>query len=68
MKTDVVSTIGAGDAFNAGMVYYLEKIKDENVKINELDASKFRGMLGSGLKFSAAVCATMDNYVPSNFS
>ena len=66
IEVDVVSTIGAGDAFNAGMAYYLQSngvVKDETGKF----ALNLNSLLQSGLRFSAAVCATMDNYVGKGF-
>ena len=74
IETNVVSTIGAGDAFNAGMVYYLNKIKDKSRKskrsedpdlsgIKDLDADGFRKMLEAGLGFSSEVCGSVDNYI-----
>ena len=67
LETDLVSTIGAGDAFNAGIVYSLNKIINRDFDIRKLKVAEFQEMLHSGLRFSAAVCATMDNYVPNNF-
>lgn len=67
VKTEVVSTIGAGDAFNAGIVYYLSTIKTKKRNIKEMDNKEFEEMIKSGLQFSAAVCGTMDNYVGQIF-
>jgi fructokinase len=64
---NVVSTIGAGDAFNAGIVYYLERLKDKGLKLEKIGGEELKEMLNTGLQFSAAVCETMDNYVPNNF-
>lgn len=57
-QVKVISTIGAGDAFNAGMAYYLVKYGNDKTKDDFLI-----NLLQSGLKFSAEVCSTMDNYV-----
>lgn len=53
---EVLSTIGAGDSFNAGFIYGL------------LHDCTPQSCMDYGLRFSAAVCASMENYVPSGFS
>ncbi|HDO28164.1 MAG TPA: hypothetical protein ENH02_08620 [Bacteroidetes bacterium] len=73
-KVEVVSTIGAGDAFTAGMVYSLEKKYDKRgngqdkasagAKRKNLSKTDFKNILQSGLRFSAVVCGVMDNYIP----
>lgn len=63
---EVVSTIGAGDAFNAGMAFYLQSLSPKNNLWGghfELD-----GLMKMGTKFSAAVCGSMENYVNEGFS
>lgn len=67
-KVNVVSTIGAGDAFTSGMAYFLNQSKTDRKKLKELSENEFRALLQSGIKFSSAVCGTMENYVPVNFS
>ena len=74
-KVDVVSTIGAGDAFTAGMIHYLEKKYDQrgnghdkepgqtDPKKKRLTKTKFTEMLQSGTRFSARVCGVMENYI-----
>lgn len=64
IKTNVISTIGAGDAFNAGIIYALEQIKFQNKSFNRAIANNIENILVSGLQFSAKVCRTLDNYVP----
>lgn len=63
IETNVVSTIGAGDAFTAGLVYSIEKLKASKDKNNISSELIFKEMLESGLRFSAEVCATFDNYI-----
>lgn len=48
---EVVSTIGAGDNFNAGFIYGL------------MHGSTPSDCMSLGIRFSAAVCQTLDNYV-----
>ena len=61
-KIEVVSTIGAGDGFNAGLIARMvqDKLKIENIP-NRLEAC-----LDSGIAFSAAVCGSKDNYIPDS--
>ncbi len=61
-KIKVVSTIGAGDGFNAGVIARMvqEKLKSEDIP-DQLEAC-----LDNGIAFSAAVCGSKDNYIPQN--
>ena len=58
IETKLVSTIGAGDAFNAGLIFELSN------KENKLGTA-IESILQRGLQFAAKVCSTMDNYVAS---
>jgi len=64
-KTNVVSTIGAGDAFNAGLIFALNQPKFQKTSLNNFNTESIEEMLLSGLKFSAQVCNSIDNYVPN---
>jgi len=59
-KTKVVSTIGAGDGFNAGL---LAEIVHSRLSKDELP-QHLEEMLDSGIAFSAAVCRSQENYIP----
>ena len=61
-KIKVVSTIGAGDGFNAGVI---ARIVQEKVKIEDIP-DRLEACLDSGIAFSAAVCGSKDNYIPDS--
>jgi fructokinase len=64
----VVSTIGAGDNFNAGFVYGLIR---NDITRADMDAGLTEGqwdkLVDCGLRFSANVCSSMDNYISKEF-
>ncbi len=65
----LVSTIGAGDNFNAGIIYALVNngmIPDMN-GIASNDISKFKNILGTAVAFAAEVCKSVDNYISPGF-
>ena len=62
-KIDVVSTIGAGDAFNAGIIF---GIVNKGIVVDELvDISKetWSELIGFGINFASDVCQGFDNYI-----
>ena len=61
-KTEVVSTIGAGDGFNAGLI---ARMVQEKLKIEDIP-DRLVACLDSGIAFSAAVCGSKDNYIPGS--
>ena len=63
IKTNVVSTIGAGDAFTAGVI---NSIIDQGLlnRFDKLSENNLRRMLEEGTHFSSQVCQSMDNYIP----
>lgn len=67
-KIDTVSTIGAGDNFNAGLLYGLLKydIKRDEV-LRGLTESQWDELIGYGLRFSAESCKSIYNYVSKDF-
>ena len=69
-----VSTIGAGDNFNAGFCYALHNVlhPDDHNERNDRNAhyplkermpTLMPHLIGSGQKFSAEVCQSFDNYI-----
>jgi len=63
IKTHVVSTIGAGDAFTAGLV---NSIIDQSLigGFDIMTEDHLKKILMEGTRFSSRVCRTMDNYIP----
>lgn len=68
MKTRVVSTIGAGDNFNAGFVYGMirDGITREHVD-RGLSEAQWDSLLESAQRFSSNCCQDIYNYVSKEF-
>jgi fructokinase len=60
----VVSTIGAGDAFNAGIIAALLKLKLTRGNIGLMTVDQLNFILEKGTHTAALVCGTMENYIP----
>jgi fructokinase len=59
-KTKVVSTIGAGDGFNAGIIAEIVRSGISPLALPD----HMEKLLESGIRYSAAVCRSKDNYIP----
>lgn len=58
IPVNVVSTIGAGDSFNAGIVFELDKLGRLPV-----DSDEWKMVISTGLNFAAEVCTLKENYI-----
>jgi fructokinase len=67
LKTEVKSTIGAGDNFTAGIVYYLSTNGIKKAEFPRLEQDTFENMLKTAIEFSSEVCASYDNYISKEF-
>ena len=67
-NAETVSTIGAGDNFNAGFLYGLLLNGITRSQLEEgLSESQWDSIVEQGTKFSAEVCRSLYNYVSSEF-
>ncbi|MCQ2342595.1 MAG: PfkB family carbohydrate kinase [Paludibacteraceae bacterium] len=70
LRCKTVSTIGAGDNFNAGIVYSLVRDgvhKNGTTKPVTIGADKWTRFVRIARRFSAAVCRSIYNYVDEDF-
>ncbi|MFC2098172.1 carbohydrate kinase [Bacteroidota bacterium] len=63
-----VSTIGAGDNFNAGILHYLLKSDIRKSDLPELREKELQAMGEAGVKLASHVCLHYDNYISREFA
>lgn len=66
-QLDAISTIGAGDNFNAGLVYGLLKYDVRYRDIDTLSEAQWDKIVKCGLDFAADVCRTYNNSISPEF-
>ncbi|MEZ5070429.1 MAG: PfkB family carbohydrate kinase [Bacteroidales bacterium] len=62
-KIEPLSTIGAGDNFNAGLAYGMHRKRVTRVDLQNLGAEDWTDLLRTAMAFSKAVCLSYDNYL-----
>ena len=62
-KLNPVSAVGAGDTFNAGLIYYLYKNEIGKEELDNMSQEQWSAMLDTADQFAANVCMSMDNYI-----
>ncbi len=67
-RIDPVSTIGAGDTFNAGILYGLYRRKVSRNSLFEQGKEHWKEILETAALFSREVCLSFDNYIPVAFA
>ena len=67
-KIDPVSTIGAGDNFNAGLLHFLLKSGITRRDFKEISKNEILTMASYGVKFATHVCQHYDNYISREFA
>ena len=66
-ELSAVSTIGAGDSFNAGLLYGIFRIADAAGSIPVLSEKEWDTIVGYAIACASAVCLSKENYVPVHF-
>jgi len=62
-----VSTIGAGDAFNAGVIHALLADGIYAKDLSMINREKWEKIAGTGIRFATEVCMRIENYVSYDF-
>jgi fructokinase len=64
-KLTPVSTIGAGDNFNAGLIYGFIK---EDISAKQTINTNWKKLIQYGIDFASEVCMSYDNYISEEFA
>jgi fructokinase len=67
-QVPVVSTIGAGDSFNAGIIIAFYRCDVTKGNINRLSEELWNGIIRAGIVYAASVCESDENYVSAVFA
>jgi len=67
-KLNPISAVGAGDSFNAGIIYYLYKNNITKKQLNKLSHKQWEEILEMGDLFASQVCMSTDNYIGADFA
>ncbi|MDD6208987.1 MAG: carbohydrate kinase [Bacteroidales bacterium] len=67
-EIEPLSTIGAGDNFNAGILYALLKYDIKKEELDNLDKETWQKIIQCGIDFSTEVCLSYDNYISRRFA
>ncbi len=68
LKIKPVSTVGAGDSFNAGMLYALHQRGVSPSTLDDLTADDWSYILHHAIRFASEVCGSYDNYISADFA
>ena len=63
-----ISTIGAGDNFNAGIIYGLFKHNVKKADLTKLTIDDWKNIQERAVSFAANVCQSYDNYISLEFA
>ncbi len=67
-RIEPVSTIGAGDNFNAGMITSLYQQEIRKTQIDSLKADQWKQIAEMAVDFATHVCMSYDNYISPAFA
>lgn len=67
-EINTVSTVGAGDSFNAGILFGLLRSRIRRQDLPTLNEKDWDAIIQCGLDFSAEVCQSYENYISKEFA
>lgn len=67
-RIEPLSTIGAGDTFNAGILYGLYRNGYSGDQIRKLGQPEWEQLVKGAMEFSREVCLSYDNYLPVEYA
>jgi fructokinase len=67
-KIRPVSTIGAGDNFNAGMIAAIYNNDITSEELEKMGEEKWRKIVSTGVDFASDVCMSYENYISLAFA
>lgn len=67
-RIEALSTIGAGDTFNAGLLFGIWKNGYRQEQIKTLDRDQWEELIATAIQFSREVCMSYENYLPLEFA
>jgi len=67
-KIKPVSTIGAGDNFNAGMIAAIYKNKITRDQLDKIGNEEWSKIISMGVDFASEVCLSYENYISREFA
>jgi fructokinase len=66
-KIEIKSTIGAGDNFNAGILYSLYTYDIDKFKLPSINTDVWDKIIDNSILFAQNVCESYDNYIDKDF-
>lgn len=66
-KIKVVSTIGAGDTFSAGVIYYLNSQFEKGIELKDISITQWQECVHISHEFASQTCQSIDNYLSKQF-
>jgi len=63
-----ISAIGAGDTFNAGLIYGLISKGVTKHELNNMHFARRSAIINFAIQFAGHVCMSYDNYISTQFA
>lgn len=67
-EIETVSTVGAGDSFNAGIVYTLYREGIGRKQLGNIPVGTWDRIIGNGIGFATDVCMSTENYISREYA